>query len=84
MASKGMISSRSFFEMMDNCAKGYQAETKKHYVWISFREKTYCTLPSGPHQRSGNYEIQIGHIRKAIRFLGIDPTCAKRHLPQLR
>lgn len=41
---------------------------------------TYPSFPAGAHSRKR--EIEIGHIRRMIRHLGLR-TCAEQHFPNL-
>jgi len=73
--------------MLDTCAPGHVFTEKLHHYWVTFSGKTYTTLPKGSHsdrgQRSGQAEIEIGHVRKIVRFLEIDKACARRVIPML-
>ena len=41
---------------------------------IIFKGKVYRTFPKAD-------PVENGHIRKLVRFLGINPSCASKHLP---
>jgi len=61
-------------KMLDECAPGYTIRLANHSRVIQFAGKVYRTFPK--HDPTEN-----GHIRKLVRFLGIDPVCAAQHLP---
>ena len=69
--------------MLDECAPGAGIEAKKHRHWVRYAGKTYRGLPLGRHGRRENPEIEIGHVRQLIRFLGIDEECARQAIPAL-
>ena len=69
--------------MLEACAPGFRIEEKLHRNWVRYKGKTFPGLPKGEHGK-GDPEIEIGHVRKLIRFLGIDQSCAEKHLPTLR
>lgn len=69
--------------MLSVCAPGSTIERKKHRYWIRFNGLLYHGLPTGGHG-SKNPQIQIGHVKKMIRQLGVDVGCAKEHLAILR
>lgn len=60
--------------MLDHCAPGYKWRLATHSRVITYKGKTY---PSFPKHR----EIELGHIRRMIRHLGIEQECAKEYLP---
>jgi len=62
--------------MLGVCAQGYRIEMKLHFRWVYLNGLIYRTLPK-------HDEIEMGHVRKMIRFLGIDPDCAKKNLAAL-
>ena len=69
--------------MLKDCAPGHTIEDKTHLRWIRYRGKCH-RAPQGPHGAGNNYEIKIGQARGIVTHLGIDPDCARKHLPQLR
>ena len=83
MASKGTVPLKRVFEMLDHCAKGYKPKEKPHYWCILYNGKIYPNFPKGPHGGK-NPDIEIGHIKKMIRFLGIPLDCAENFLPILK
>ena len=60
-------------KMLDDCAPGWTWQLKTHFRLINAKGRTYPTLPK-------NAEIEVGHLRKMARHLGI-LECAKKHLP---
>ena len=62
---------------MDHCAPGYTWKEKVHNIWVYYNNKTYANLPK-------QKEIAVGHIRKMLRHLGVDPACAGEYIEQLR
>ncbi len=56
--------------MLEACAKGYTQRLTDHYYRVSFDKKLYPSLPRGDHGR-GDKEIELGHVIKMARFLGI-------------
>ena len=83
MGSFGTVPLKDVFRMLDECAPGFARQENIHHHWITYNGKTYRRLPKGGHGKS-NPPIQIGHIHKMIRALGIDQDCAKKHLKILR
>lgn len=68
--------------MLDECAPKYTKRAGPHLWCIRWNGKVYPSLPLGPHGRRENPEIQIGHVRKMARFLGI-LECAETRIPML-
>lgn len=60
---------------MNSCAEGWSVTEKSEYWWVSFRGQTYRSLPKGKHGARVNPEIEAGHVRSMVRFLGIDEDC---------
>jgi hypothetical protein len=58
--------------MLDNCAAGYDIRRTTHGRLITFNNKAFRDLPKYD-------DIEIGHIRKMVRHLGIDKDCARKH-----
>ncbi len=61
-------------KMLDECAPGYTIRLANHSRVIQFGGKVYRTFPK-------HDPVENGHIRKLVRFLGINPSCASKHLP---
>ena len=60
-------------KMLDECAPGYTIRLANHSRVIHFGGKVFPTYPK--HDPTEN-----GHIRKLVRFFGIE-ECAAKHLP---
>jgi hypothetical protein len=72
-----MSASASFKDieaMLKHCADGFQWRLATHSRVVSYKGKTYRALPKFN-------SIELGHIRKMIRYLKIDENCAKSKLP---
>jgi hypothetical protein len=52
--------------MLEECAKGFDIRRTTHARRVAY---------NGPKFD----DIQIGHIRKMVRHLGIDKDCARKH-----
>ncbi len=62
--------------MLKNCAPGFTVRLANHSRVIHFGGKVYPSLPKFD-------DIEHGHIRKMVRFLGIDVDCASKWLPRV-
>jgi hypothetical protein len=58
--------------MLDDCAKGSSIRLATHSRVIEWNGKVYRTLPKFDN-------LELGHVRKMVRHLGIDKDCARRH-----
>lgn len=84
MASTGRVLLRAVFDMLNECAPGHQITQTDHYIRVRWSGKVYPSLPRGEHgKREARAEIQIPHVRKMVRILGIQ-DCAHRFLEALR
>jgi hypothetical protein len=61
-------------KMLKECAPGYTIRLANHSRVIHFNGKLYRTFPKAD-------PIENGHVRKLVRYLGINPSCASKHLP---
>jgi hypothetical protein len=61
-------------KMLKECAPGYEIRLATHSRVIHFGGKVYRTFPKFD-------PVENGHIRKLVRFLGINTACAAKHLP---
>lgn len=61
--------------MLNTCAPGWSWEPKLHFRMIKANGRVYPTLPK-------HNEIEVGHIRKMARHLGIY-ECAKGAIPSM-
>lgn len=82
MGSSGTVKLKEVWAMLEECAPGYNKRATDHNWRVTYGERTYPALPLGPHGRRENPEIELGHIRQMVRFLGIS-ECAKTHISQL-
>lgn len=57
--------------MLKECAKGHDLRRTTHGRRVEYDGKVYLDLPK-------HDDIEIGHIRKMVRHLGIDKDCARR------
>jgi hypothetical protein len=58
--------------MLDNCAAGYTIRRSTHGRVVEFKGKVFRDLPKYD-------DIEIGHVRKMVRNLGIDQACARKY-----
>jgi len=58
--------------MLEDCAKGSDVRRTTHGRRVEFNGKVYRDVPKFD-------TIEIGHIRKMVRHLGINKDCAKSH-----
>ena len=74
--------------MLDHCAPGHTRKAREHNYLVTYKGVSYPSLPLGKHGRRDNPDIQAGHVKKMVRFLGLDSKrdidCVNRMLPQLR
>lgn len=60
------------FAMLKSCAPGHDARRGTHCWLVTYNGKVYRSLPDYPN-------VEIGFVRKMVRFLGINKDCAKAH-----
>lgn len=74
--------------MLDRCAPGYTRKLREHNYVVYFQNRSFPSLPLGPHGKRENPAIQIGKIKQMVRQLGLDKEqfieCVRRQLPQLK
>lgn len=58
--------------MLEKCAAGFSVRLATHSRVVSFNQKVFRDLPKFD-------KIELGHIRKMVRHLGIDRQCAQTH-----
>ncbi len=58
--------------MLDGCAAGHSRRRGTHCWLVTYNGKTYRSLPDYAN-------IEIGFVRKMVRFLGINKDCAAAH-----
>ena len=74
------------FAMLDECAPGHsRAACGNHRLVVAWRGVAYLGLPKGPGGGATVAAVVLDYarIRKAVRMLGIDPECARRHVAGL-
>lgn len=82
MVSTGQVSLKKIKEMLEACAPGARLVPKEHRMWVLYKSLTWRGLPLGEHGTRKNPEIEIGHVRRMARHLGI-LECAKREIESL-
>lgn len=69
--------------MLATCAPGY-TKTKTGHKWcVRYGIKAFPSLPTGEHG-AADPEIEMGHVKKMIRHLGIRPSCTALQIPALK
>lgn len=58
--------------MLESCAPGHSIRLANHSWVIKYNGLVYRNLPKFDN-------IELGHVRKMVRHLGIDKDCAKKH-----
>jgi hypothetical protein len=85
MTSSGRVRLGAIFEMLDKCASGYSVRELTHQWRVTFNGKPFFLQLGKRARKSVNRrEIEIGHIRKMVRHLELDPDCVEKHLPQVK
>ncbi len=69
--------------MLDECAPGHTRKQREHNWLITYQGHSFPGLPLGPHGARKNVSIQVGHVKRMVRILGIE-ECAKKKLERLR
>lgn len=64
--------------VLEKCAPGYELKRTTHSIAVKYHNKT-AFLPKGGHGRAGNHQIEVGHVRKMARTLGI-VDCAQAYV----
>ena len=62
--------------MLEECAPGSTIRLATHSRVVTHNGKVYRSLPKFDN-------LELGHIRKMVRYLEIDRECAKRHVPNI-
>ena len=84
MATKGLVLLSDIFEMLNECAPGFDVAEGPHHYRVKWNGRTYPTLPKGEHgKRPGRGSVQKGKVRDLVAFFGIE-ECAKGRLEILR
>jgi len=58
--------------MLEECAEGFDIRRTTHGYRVKWNGQCFPDIPKFD-------DIQIGHIRKMVRHLGINKDCAKKH-----
>lgn len=82
MSSSGTITLDEIWAMLDACAPGHKRKQRDHNWIITYKDKTYPSLPVGEHGARRHVSIQVGHVKKMVRILGI-ADCAKKKIERL-
>ena len=82
MSSFGQVQLSRVWKMLKKCAEDYAAIEQPHSWRIEYDGKVYPNFPLGKRSKA-TPEIELGHVRKMVRHLGLDPQCVRKHLPQL-
>ena len=56
--------------MLEKCAQGFDIRRTTHGYRVKWNGKLFPDLPK-------HDPVQIGHVRKMVRHLGIDNDCAQ-------
>ncbi len=83
MPGFGRVPLNDVWSMLDACAPGHQRRERTHNWWILYGDRDYPQFPKGEHGARKNPEIEIGHIKKMARHLGI-LECAKQVIEGLK
>lgn len=70
-----LVSLDDVWAMLDKCLGGYTRKTSNEYWTVTFKGRSYRSIPVGPHGRKSRVEIQSGHIRSLVRFFEIGKDC---------
>ncbi len=57
--------------MLESCAPGYSIRLANHSYVVKYNGLVYPSLPKFKN-------IELGHVRKMVRHLGIDWNCAAK------
>lgn len=58
--------------MLESCAPGHSIRLATHCYVVQYKGFVFRELPKFK-------DIELGHIRKMVRHLGIDRKCAAEH-----
>ncbi len=82
MGSTGTVGLKTVWAMLGHCAPGYTVKQTKHYWQITYAGRTYPSFPLGKHGKRENPPIQVGHVKRMVRYFSI-LDCAKGVIEQL-
>ncbi|MEW5743169.1 MAG: hypothetical protein AB1938_29915 [Myxococcota bacterium] len=71
MSSFGTVGLKRIWDMLEHCAPGFEKKKTTHNWRVTWNGNCFPSLPLGPHGKRDNAEIQVGHIKKMARTLGI-------------
>ena len=77
MASAGQVPQKKIWDMLDECAPGWNKNETDHFICLRWKSRTYPSFPKHP-------QVDIGHIRKMVRELGVDKACSQKQIEALR
>jgi len=66
------VSFADVLRMLEHCANGFDIRRTTHGRRVAYNGKVFPDVPKFD-------DIQIGHIRKMVRHLGINQECARQH-----
>ncbi len=70
-----LVSLDDVWAMLDKCLAGYTKKASKEYWTITFKGRSYRSVPVGPHGRKNRVSVESGHIRSLVRFFEIGKDC---------
>ena len=68
------VSFDDVLRMLKECAPGFTWRLATHSRVICYNGRVFRAFPKHSH-------IELGHIRKMVRYLGIDRTCVAKYIP---
>jgi hypothetical protein len=83
VSSSGTIPLADIWAMLNHCAPGHTRKQRVHNWVVTYGSRSFPRLPVGEHGARKNPEIQVGHVKTMVRFLGIE-DCAKGQIERLR
>jgi hypothetical protein len=74
-----LVSLKALWAALEICAPGYTKRMTDHYWQVGVGSSVYSSLPLGPHGKRENPDIQVGHVKRMARILGVE-ACLAREL----
>ena len=62
--------------MLESCAPQSTIRAAKHSYVVKYNGLIHWNLPK-------HKSIELGHVRKMVRHLGLDSECVRKYMPQL-
>ena len=62
--------------MLEDCAPGSAVRQTTHSRSIRYNGRVFPSLPKFK-------TVELGHVRKMVRYLQISHDCVKKHIPNL-